>query len=400
MTTPTLLPRAASGLVLLALLALPREAAASVLRVPLDHATVESAIAASRSGDTIRVAEGVYPSAVYVRHSLLLEGGWDGGFSARDPRKHESILDGTGSGRPVVTVQGEGGVDVAIDGFTIRNGWLIEGNGGGVLVMGGAFALLRDNVIRDNYARYHGGGVCFFSGSSGRLEANFFENNSTVFHGAAVCLLDRVRAEAVGNRFVGNRVLFDSGAGIAALKQCVLTVIGNRFEGNVAMKRGGAVSMLDDVEGTVARNLVALNDCGSMGGAIYAWKSIARIEENTLVRNFGPVTGGIRVDDRGSARVRRNLAVRNRGPWLLGEGKALLEVEGNVLSSCPPPEGPPGDPAVRGARFADPLFCDEASDQRLRPESPLLGSARIGCYAVRCGEEPGRGEPPLPRVGP
>ncbi|RPJ41795.1 MAG: hypothetical protein EHM19_11115 [Candidatus Latescibacterota bacterium] len=375
-------------------------ARAEVLRVPQGHATIDGAIAAAATGDTIRVAAGVYPSALIVRHSLVLEGGWDAASSSRGAPGNETVLDGTSTGRPVVTVQAEAGVEVVLDGFTIRNGWLVEGNGGGVLVMGGAHAILRNNVIRDNYARYHGGGVCFFDGSSGRLEGNTFLNNSTVFHGGALCLLSRVRVEAIGNLFARNRAIFDSGAGIAALKQCVLTAVGNRFEENFAMKRGAAVSMLDHVDGTVARNVIVSNDCGYMGGAIYSWKSVSHIEENTLVRNFGPSTGGIRVDDTGSATVRRNLLVRNAGPWLLDEGKSPLEIEGNVLHATGAAPGPLGAPAVRGARFEDPLLCDEETDQRLQPGSPLLGRGRTGCYEARCGEEPARGEPPLRREAP
>jgi hypothetical protein len=397
---PDIALRSRLRFLLLALFLLPAPAGASAYKVPADYPTIAEGIAAAGSGDTVLVAAGVYPEAVSIAQSLVLLGGWDTGFRIRDPRRFESVIDGATTGRPVVTIHGEAGESVVLDGLTVRNGWLAEGNGGGVLVLGNVYAVIRDSVIRGNYARYHGGGVCYFLGASGRVEGNLFEGNSAVFHGAALCALDRVRLEVLRNTFIGNRVVLDSGAGVAALRKCVLTVMANRFEGNVAMKRGAAVSLLDEIDGLVARNLIVANDCGYMGGALYTWKSTARIEENTLVRNTSPVTGGIRVDERGSARIVRNLVVRSPGPWAMTEGKASLDAEGNVIYACAAAEGAPRAPLVLGARLADPLLCDEGEDQRLRPASPLLQGGRAGCYAVQCDEAPGRDEPPLRAPSP
>jgi len=384
---------------LVLLLAYPCASRAGVLRVPAEHATIGEAAESAAAGDTLLVAEGVYRETLFLSKSLVLLGGWDPSFRERDPRARETVIDGEGADRSVVTAYGDGGEEVLLDGFTIRNGWVFEGNGGGVFVYGGVHAVIRDCVIRENYARYHGGGACFFAGASGRVEGNLFVGNSAVFHGGGLCLLDRARVEIVENRFVGNRVVFDSGGGVAALKQCVAAVLGNRFEGNFAMKRGGAVSFLQEVDGRIERNLGFDNRCGDQGASLYSWKSSVRIEENTLVRNHG-FMGGIRVEDTGSVSVRRNLVVRSTGPWLMHEGKAALEAEGNVVWASAPAEGPEGAGPLGGVRVLDPGFCDEAGDHRLRPRSPLLGELRAGCYRATCSEEPGPGEPPLRRGEP
>ncbi|MFH1681754.1 MAG: hypothetical protein ABIH26_14065, partial [Candidatus Eisenbacteria bacterium] len=165
------------------LLAFPALAGAGVLHVPDDHPAIGEAAAASGAGDTLLVAAGEYRETLYLTGSLVLLGGWDPAFREKDPRRYETVIDGEGADRSVITFYGDGGEEYVLDGFTIRNGWVIEGNGGAVFVNGGVHAVIRGNVIRNNYARYHGGGVCFFRGSSGRVEENLFEGNSVVFHG-------------------------------------------------------------------------------------------------------------------------------------------------------------------------------------------------------------------------
>lgn len=373
--------------------------AASPVRVPVDHRTVASAVEAAGSGDTILVAEGLYRETVMIRKSLTLLGGWDPSFRERDPERFGTILDGTGVPRSVVAIFGRQGEEVLVDGFTIRNGW-VDGNGGGLLVNGQAYVVLRNNRFENNYARYHGGGVCYFRGASGRVEGNLFDGNSTVFHGAGLCLLNETRVTVTGNLFLRGRVVSDSGGGLAALKNCVIEVRNNRFEENFAIKRGGAVSFLQGIDGTVTNNLMVRNECGFMGGAIYSWQATLRASRNTMVRNFGPANGGIRIDHRGSARLEGNLVVRANGPWLIHEGPAALATAGNVVHAAGRAEGPDAAGGDRTTRFVDPLLCDEGlGDYRLRPGSPCLGDAPAGCYSVRCGETPPPGEPPLRRIG-
>ncbi|MBN1826967.1 MAG: right-handed parallel beta-helix repeat-containing protein [Candidatus Eisenbacteria bacterium] len=341
-------------------------------------------------GDTVAVAEGVYRENLIIEKSLVLTGGWDRDFSGRDPVRRPTVLDGLGVEKSVVVARGEG-VSFVLDGFTVRNGW-VDGNGGGVSIHNGVEAVLRGNRIVDNYARYHGGGVCAANKCSLTAEANIFENNSVVFHGGGLCLLDRTRGTVRGNLFRGNRVISDSGGGLAVLRKCAAEVIGNRFEENRAMKRGGAVSFLQSNEARVRGNLAIGNDCGDMGGALYSWKNDVLFERNTLVRNYGPLTGGIRIDNRGSARLVRNLLVRSAGAWLFVDGGSEPVSEGNVLHACGPAEGV--EPWA-GARREDPLLCDEATDPRLRPASPVRGEGAAGCYTALCGEEPAADEPPL-----
>ncbi len=376
---------------------------ASSIRVPVDEPTVTGAVGRAAPGDTVLVAAGLYRENLRLDKPVVLLGGWDRSFRSRDPRREETILDGEGVNRQVILIQMRSGEEsvgvVAVDGFTIRNGW-VDGNGGGLCAEGTVYVVLRNNVFRNNYARYHGGAVCYFKGASGLVEGNLFDGNAVVFHGGGLCLLDNARVDVSSNHFVRNRVVADSGGGVAALKGGRIVVRGNRFEENFAIKRGGAISFLQGVEAEVEENLIVRNECGTMGGAIYSWKSFPRIRKNTLVRNYSPETGGIRIDQRGTALIESNLVLTCNGSWLFHEGMSEIESTGNMICRSLPAAGPEGAAPTGGVRTVDPLVCDETSDYRLRPGSPCLeDGTKTGCYSVRCGETPLPGEPPLGWAG-
>lgn len=364
---------------------------ASVYRVPVDCSTVGEAVGAAAAGDTVVVAEGLYPENVMIKKGLILQGGWSSDFTVRDPERHASILDGLGREKSVIEFQGREGDSFLIEGFTVQNGW-VDGNGGGLLIRGKATAVIRNNRFLNNYARYHGGGLCAFRASDCLVEGNYFEGNSAVFHGGGLCFLDGVRGEVAGNVFVRNLVVADSGGGVACLKRCAVTIRGNRFEKNKTIKRGAGLSFLQEIEGRVTDNLFVENDCGYIGGSVYSWKSSPVIERNTIVRNYSPVTGGIRIDNRGETFVGANLVVRCNGPWLFRDGESVIRSERNLVYATAPAEG---IAESVGALGGNPLLCDEAGDYRLQQNSPCLGEEQVGCYSVTCGEEPPPGEPPL-----
>jgi predicted outer membrane repeat protein len=372
---------------------------AAVIRVPSRSPTIQRALESASPGDTIRVAPGIYREAPRVEKPIVLLGGCVGGEDAAGGAARETAIDGAGLGRSVLTIVGEEGEAVLVRGFTIRNGSVPGGSGGGIVVLGNVRAAIEECVIRDNDAGYHGGGVCFLMGATGRLERNRILENVAGFHGGGVCLLGRARVEVLGNVLAGNKVLHDSGGGIAALQECVLTAIGNRLEENSAGKKGGAISAAEDCDVALSRNLLAGNACGTAGGAVYASRSALRMEENTLVRNYGPLTGGIVLAQGRDAAIRRNIVARCGGAWLLSAEGPAPALEGNVVYACASAEGILRG-AVRGALFADPLFCDEATDQRLRPASPCWGPPRAGCFRARCGEARAEGDPPLGRALP
>ncbi|NIV31701.1 MAG: hypothetical protein GWN58_20120, partial [Anaerolineae bacterium] len=85
--------------------------------------TVQRAIDVASAFDEIRVAAGTYTQAAgtvaAIEETVTLLGGWDSGFTTRDPSAYPTTLDAQRNGR-VVYINGE--ISPTVDGFTITGG--------------------------------------------------------------------------------------------------------------------------------------------------------------------------------------------------------------------------------------------------------------------------------------
>jgi len=98
--------------------AAPVLADGTIIYVPDDYPTIQSAINASSDGDTIMVAAGLYEESVVINKSLTLRGA-QAGVDARTRSGNETIIEpDEGVGIQVLTANGR---VVVIDGLTVQN---------------------------------------------------------------------------------------------------------------------------------------------------------------------------------------------------------------------------------------------------------------------------------------
>jgi len=144
------------------------------------HSTITQALLAAQAGDTVRVAQGTYVESVRLDKTVVLEGGWNVAFTARDPAVFVSTIQPPPANQLSV-VRIDGPASPTVDGFTIRGGRadLGSNHGGGVSIRFGSNAVLRGNVITGNSAFLFGGGV-WVQASAARLDRNRIENNTAV----------------------------------------------------------------------------------------------------------------------------------------------------------------------------------------------------------------------------
>src|SRR5262249_49176035 len=212
--------------------------------------TVEKAAFVATSGDTINVAAGKYKVRLELRSSktLVLLGGWDATFSARDPVATPTVLkartDFLKDKRVVVVIAKAGqAIALTIDGFVLTGGnarsssYLLTGipglippqdGGGGLyaLAAGGDVAVtVRRSVITRNQSR--GGravgvaGGAFVGAVGGTAEVTFDRT-----------IISDNRAEYAG----GIEVLSYGDSATSAHVQVVNSVITrNRVEGSAAI---------------------------------------------------------------------------------------------------------------------------------------------------------------------
>ena len=98
------------------------QAAGNTVKVPDDHATIQSAIDAAGDGDTILVAGSpyAYEENLSISEGITLSGGWNITFTERI--LGDSTIDGQGLGRVISITCPSSDTVVIVDGFTIVNG--------------------------------------------------------------------------------------------------------------------------------------------------------------------------------------------------------------------------------------------------------------------------------------
>jgi parallel beta-helix repeat protein len=235
--------------------------AGTVRRVPQDYSTIQAAINAAVTGDTVSVSPGTYVERINVSSKEITIESTDGPAT--------TIIDGS-LGGTVVTISADPGQRPVFRGFTVRNGYG-DVFAGGVIAYGGP-ALVEGNRVVDN-----------FSCSGGGMEANF-------------------SAATFRNNFVsGNRPNCSGGpggGGILVLGAGTAQILNNTITRNVASSDGGGISLFAAGSPTIADNVISYNSAGGGaggygGGVTLANTSNALIENNVIYGNSAYAGGGI-----------------------------------------------------------------------------------------------------------
>ena len=144
-----------------------------------DYSVIQEAIIACTSYDTILVYPGTYYENIdYLGKELVI--GSLNMTTGESEYIHSTIIDGNHEDR-VVTVENNEWEGTKIIGFTIQNGYVNTGGGGGVSIDHQAHLDIINCIIENNSANRWGGGVSCASGSSLLLSGttirwNFSEN--------------------------------------------------------------------------------------------------------------------------------------------------------------------------------------------------------------------------------
>jgi len=330
-----------------------------------DTPSIAAALRLAVSGDVIELGDGVFRGP---GNSDLDFEGKTLTLRSRSGNAEACVLDAeAGPAAPARLLRlGTGeGLGTLIEGIGFRGGYLTDGDGGALLLVGSA-ARLRACRFSGNTARE--GGAVFVEGGTPSFEVCEFTTNTGATAGGGLAV---------------------SGGATAALSRC-------RFAANAAAYGGGL--MVDAATLSIAECVFVGNSASARGGGLYAGDHAAlAITHTTLAWNQSPAAGSIALATLSSLDLQHSIVAHSPA------GEAVeLRFASTAAVSCTDIFGNAGGDwtgalaplqAVDGNLSLDPEFCGDASDGDvyLSAASPCVSPpdcGRMGALGVACG---GRG---------
>ena len=259
----------------------------SVCPVGCPYTSVQAAIDAAATGDTIVIAPGIYPAQLTIRGTALTLQG-----SGSDV----TVLDGEYVGRVLLV---EWDATVTLRALTVRHGRATdaafpEGYGGGIFIATGGMLTISQSAITGNTAEgQRGGGIAnrgtltisqsaisgnraqgsgggIFNSRRLSIDTSSITGNHTQSSGGGIYSTDRLsvaRSLIADNTAEAGGGIYNDGnvgaAGIVELRQVML-------RNNAAMRAGGGFYNHEGGALTISQSALAENRTGGRGGGLYA----------------------------------------------------------------------------------------------------------------------------------
>jgi hypothetical protein len=297
--------------------------------------TIQHALDASQDGDEIHVAQGTYTDALgtvaLITKSVMLQGGWNVGFSLYDPALYPTTLDGQFANSvifissPITTTP----IAPTIDGFIVTRGlgqynscptsWVGSQCGGGIASKY-AIPIIVNNVITNNLGGNgpdgNGGGILLFGGGTPAA----FSNNAVISHNVIISNAANIGGGGYGGGLylvaahivlVGNQIVSNTastageGAGGGVLVSSISTyalIQNNVIEFNVGSTitttYGAGLeiyySQANVISNSIRYNTTHAAGIGSTGGGVMIVGStpIVTLTDNVIANNVSHYRGG------------------------------------------------------------------------------------------------------------
>jgi parallel beta-helix repeat protein len=262
---------------------------ATTINVPGDYSTIQAAINAASTGDTILVAAGTYTENIDFKGKAITLKSVSGAAS--------TIIDG-GALDTVVKFQTSETSSSVLNGFTIRNGAANSGSvfsGSGILVSSSS-PTITNNIVTSNTA-CEGAGINVQFGSP-LIQDNTISNNAQAgcsggTGGGGILLGGAAQPQIIGNTISSNSTGSDGG-GISLFAAGNPVIRGNTISGNSSLGNGGGIAMGNQSDAIVTDNLIISNSALHGGGVATLVPSGANgpiFVNNTFANNSGPQGG-------------------------------------------------------------------------------------------------------------
>ena len=275
-------------------------ASATIIHVPADSITIQSALNACNTGDTVLVASDIYyeniiwPNVNSIK--LISENGAENTIIDGDTLNSVIII-ATDTSMTIIDTT------THIEGFTIQNGSAAYGGG---IYLSFASPIITNNIIDNNQAHCMSGGIHSSNGSP-IISNNIISNNSasgpiTTYAGGIYC---SAGLPIISNNIIKNNSASYSGGGIFCICCAIITNniitknsngIGCEFysspiiENNIITDNGTGIHCEYYTSPTIRNNIITTNN---YDGILCWYYSSPTIYNNTIINN----TKGIHIFD-------------------------------------------------------------------------------------------------------